>query len=98
MLAEIFRNYVASGGGIADLVGLEDDVFYDLFGIKGLKSENPALIKTYRFDPTFLPGSEGYNPEKSASILSLLEEKTTREPIKWSEKEKIFEYVQGNFN
>ena len=42
--------------------------------------------------------SEGYNPVKSASILSLLEEKTTREPIKWSEKEKIYEYVQTNFN
>jgi len=42
--------------------------------------------------------SDGYNTVKSASILSLLEEKTTREPIKWSEKEKIFEYVQMDFN
>jgi hypothetical protein len=62
MLSEIFKNYVASGGGIADLVGLEDDAFYDLFGITELKSEKPALIKTYRFEPAFLPGAEGFNP------------------------------------
>lgn len=37
--------------------------------------------------------SEGYSLEKSASILQLLNEKTTKEPIKWSEKERILEYI-----
>lgn len=37
--------------------------------------------------------SLGYQPEKSGSILELLNEKTSREPIKWTEKEKILEYV-----
>jgi len=42
--------------------------------------------------------SDGYNPTKSSSILGLLEEKNSREPIKWSEKEKILEYVHMDFN
>jgi len=37
--------------------------------------------------------ADGYHPEKSRSILNLLAEKTTSEPVKWSEKEKILEYV-----
>ena len=37
--------------------------------------------------------AEGYHPEKSKSILNLLAEKTTKEPVKRSEKEKILEYV-----
>lgn len=37
--------------------------------------------------------SEGFSPEKSSSIFQLLNEKTTKEPIKWSEKEKILEYI-----
>lgn len=37
--------------------------------------------------------SEGYSPEKSSSIFQLLNEKTTKEPIKWSEKERILEYI-----
>jgi hypothetical protein len=37
--------------------------------------------------------SDGYSPEKSASIFQLLNEKTTKEPIKWSEKELILEYI-----
>ncbi len=37
--------------------------------------------------------SDGYLPEKSAFIFELLNEKTTREPIKWSEKERILEFI-----
>jgi len=37
--------------------------------------------------------SEGYSLDKSASIFQLLSEKVTREPIKWSEKEKILNYI-----
>lgn len=37
--------------------------------------------------------SEGYQPEKSSYIFELLAEKTTSEPIKWSEKEKIIELI-----
>jgi len=37
--------------------------------------------------------SEGYSPEKSSSIFQLLNEKTTKEPVKWSEKERILEYI-----
>jgi len=37
--------------------------------------------------------ANGYQPEKSRSILNLLSEKTSREPVKWSEKERIFEYI-----
>lgn len=37
--------------------------------------------------------SDGYSPEKSSSIFQLLNEKTTQEPIKWSEKERILEYI-----
>lgn len=37
--------------------------------------------------------SEGYHPDKSASIFELLREKTTREPVKWTEKERILELI-----
>ena len=37
--------------------------------------------------------SDGYQPDKSASIFELLSEKTNREPIKWTEKEKILELI-----
>jgi len=37
--------------------------------------------------------SEGYQPERSFVILNLLAEKSTREPIKWTEKEKILDYI-----
>ncbi|HLO45822.1 MAG TPA: hypothetical protein VK175_15895 [Leadbetterella sp.] len=37
--------------------------------------------------------SEGYLPEKSAFIFELLKEKTTREPVKWTEKERILEII-----
>ena len=37
--------------------------------------------------------SGGYQPEKSNSIFELLSEKTTREPIVWTEKERILEVV-----
>lgn len=37
--------------------------------------------------------SDGYHPEKSHSILELLNEKTTREPIIWTQKEKILEVI-----
>ncbi len=37
--------------------------------------------------------SEGYSLERSANIFELLKEKTTQEPIKWTEKEKILEIV-----
>ena len=37
--------------------------------------------------------SDGYLPEKSSYILELLNEKTTRKPIKWTEKEQIAELV-----
>lgn len=41
----------------------------------------------------FNDSSEGYNPNKSESILELLSEKTTKEPIKWSKREKILELI-----
>ncbi len=37
--------------------------------------------------------SDGYLPDKSASIFELLREKTSREPVKWTEKEQILELV-----
>lgn len=37
--------------------------------------------------------SEGYLPEKSSYIFELLNEKTTRTPIKWTEKERITELI-----
>lgn len=37
--------------------------------------------------------SDGYLPEKSAFIFELLKEKTTREPVKWTEKERILELI-----
>jgi hypothetical protein len=37
--------------------------------------------------------SDGYQPQKSSIIFELLREKTTREPIKWSEKEQILELI-----
>lgn len=37
--------------------------------------------------------AEGFNPQKSKSIIELLKEKTTREPILWSEKEKVLEII-----
>jgi len=37
--------------------------------------------------------ANGYHPEKSRSILNLLAEKTSKEPVKWTEKEKILEYI-----
>lgn len=37
--------------------------------------------------------SDGYSSEKSKSIIDLLNEKTTKEVIKWSEKEQILQYI-----
>lgn len=37
--------------------------------------------------------SEGYSLERSANIFELLKEKTTKEPIKWTEKEQILGIV-----
>lgn len=37
--------------------------------------------------------ANGFHPERSKSIMDLLSEKTTREPIKWTEKEKILEII-----
>lgn len=37
--------------------------------------------------------SDGYLHEKSAFLFELLKEKTTREPIKWSEKDRILELI-----
>lgn len=37
--------------------------------------------------------SEGYLPDKSADIFNLLSEKTTKEPVKWTEKERILELI-----
>lgn len=37
--------------------------------------------------------SEGYIPSKSEYIFELLSEKTTQEPIKWTEKERIIELI-----
>lgn len=37
--------------------------------------------------------SEGYSPKKSAFIFELLKEKATREPIKWTEKEQILQFI-----
>jgi hypothetical protein len=37
--------------------------------------------------------SDGYLPDKSASIFELLREKTTSEPVKWTEKELLLELI-----
>lgn len=37
--------------------------------------------------------SEGFNPVKSSSIFELLNEKITREPIIWSEREKLLKII-----
>jgi len=37
--------------------------------------------------------SDGYMPERSSFIFELLREKTSREPLKWSEKERILELI-----
>jgi hypothetical protein len=37
--------------------------------------------------------SEGYNANKSESLINLLSEKLTTKPILWSEKEKILEIL-----
>lgn len=37
--------------------------------------------------------AEGYHPEKFSSVLNLLNEKGTQEPVKWSEKERILELI-----
>lgn len=37
--------------------------------------------------------SEGYQPLKSESIVQLLGEKTTREPISWTNKEAVLQYI-----
>jgi|GEM_PF-1019407 hypothetical protein len=37
--------------------------------------------------------SDGFQPNKSTYIFELLQEKTTRAPIKWTEREQIFELV-----
>ncbi|EAQ49593.1 hypothetical protein [Leeuwenhoekiella blandensis] len=37
--------------------------------------------------------ADGYRPDKLGSMLELLNEKVTKEPIKWSEKEKILELI-----
>ena len=38
--------------------------------------------------------AEGYHPVKLNSMLDLLNEKVTKEPIKWSEKEKVLEIIR----
>lgn len=38
--------------------------------------------------------AEGYNPKKLTSVIDLLNEKVTQEPIKWTEKEKILEIIR----
>lgn len=37
--------------------------------------------------------ADGYHPEKLSSMMDLLNEKVTREPIKWTEKERILEII-----
>jgi hypothetical protein len=37
--------------------------------------------------------SDGYLPAKSAHIFDLLNEKTTRDPVKWTEKDKILALI-----
>jgi hypothetical protein len=37
--------------------------------------------------------SNGYDPIKSETIINLLRERSTREPINWTEKENILEFV-----
>jgi hypothetical protein len=37
--------------------------------------------------------SDGFQPLKSSTIFELLSEKMTREPIKWTEREKILEFI-----
>ena len=57
----------------------------------GVKSKYQDLIKerlTIVNDQ-----SEGYLANKSTSIFELLKEKTTREPVKWTEKERILELI-----
>ncbi len=41
----------------------------------------------------FNDGAAGFNTQKSRSIIELLKEKTTREPILWSKKEEILEII-----
>ena len=38
--------------------------------------------------------ADGYHPENLSSMMDLLNEKVTQEPIKWSEKEKILEVIR----
>jgi len=38
--------------------------------------------------------ADGYHPEKLSSMMDLLNEKVTQEPIKWTEKEKILEIIR----
>lgn len=38
--------------------------------------------------------AEGYHPGKLSSMLSLLNEKVSKEPIKWTERERILEIIQ----
>jgi len=38
-------------------------------------------------------GAEGYNPLKASSLLQLLNEKTTKEPILWTNKEQILDLI-----
>jgi len=37
--------------------------------------------------------ADGYQPEKLSSMLDLLNEKVTKEPIKWTEKERLLEII-----
>jgi hypothetical protein len=37
--------------------------------------------------------SDGYLPDKSSFILELLKEKATRDPIKWTERERVLEII-----
>ena len=37
--------------------------------------------------------SSGYQPERSNAILELLAEKTSKEPVFWNEKERLFDYI-----
>lgn len=38
--------------------------------------------------------AEGYHPQKLSSMMDLLNEKVTKEPVKWSEKERILEIIR----
>lgn len=37
--------------------------------------------------------SDGYFPDKSTHTFELLREKTTRDPVKWTEKEKLLQFI-----